>query len=697
MIRVVLIVFLLCGLFLQPSYGVEDELFELSLFELNNLEVTTASRVPEKLVDTPVAVTVITADMIAHSGATSLKRLLVTYVPGFTAVEDQNEINVAARGIYTSSQQKILFLLNGHRLNSHSYSMAAPDFSLSLDKIQQVEVLRGPASALYGNVALTAVVNIILKTGAEHEGSSATISQGDHGVQLLSYQFGQSSQFGDLYVWANHYQAEGETQKLNANQVYAAAPAQSNDVILGGVRDKSSYDLGLSVNAKSWSLLMNARRSHYIEPFHAGGVSGEPYDYDAIDLVEGYGPGYGYEAEHVRGTYDIPFMTHWNYRIEAAVDHFMTKSSVVTNPSASGFAYVGWSDVAYSMMHLVSGETVWGDVQLGLQYDTYRVFDDELRVGSGGKITADVGGLMDPGKETIVSLFGQHKYEWTTRWLTNFGFRYDKKDRAVTRDVTAFSPRLALIYKQTDWSVKLSYAESFVDSTYWNRFSNLGSFRGASELDPERLKTYQISPSFYFPDLALQYHGTVFYNQADDFIRRDLSAAATEPNFSNAGELTSVGIEQELMGVYGKLTWRANMTWQEVLNYENFSVEDGEIANVPSLTVNGIFDYAWSSQWHTHLTVQHVGEQYSPINVQSNGVAINDPFPNEGVTFQDPNHRVKDVTLFHLQVSYEPIDDMRIDLAMENVLDEQYQQGGTTLHPYPQTGRWTRLGIQYDF
>lgn len=692
--------FILCCSLLIASVSAlaveEDSLFELSLLELNDIQVTTASRVPELLSDTPVAVTVITAGMIEQSGALSLKRLLTTYVPGFTAVEDQNEINVAARGIYTSSQQKILFLLDGHRLNSHSYSMAAPDFSMSLDKIEQVEVLRGPASALYGNVALTAVVNIIPKKGKDHAGSSATVSQGSHGVEMVNYNYGYHG-FGDLYVWANHYQAEGERLHIAQEDVYSSAPSSKNEVIVGGAKDKSSYDLGFKYELNRWSLMFNARRSHYIEPFHAGGVSGEPYDYDGIDLVKGYGPGFGYESEHLRGTYHLPLNDQWQYNIDAAVDHFMAKSSVVTNPAVQGFAYVGWSDVAYSTTHVLSGQSEYGDVQLGIQYDTYRVFDDELQVGTAGKITADVGGLMDSGKESIYSLFGQHKYTWSKQWLTNLGFRYDKKDRAVTDDVMAFSPRLALIHKAQNYNIKLSYAESFVDSTYWNRFSNLSSFRGANDLDPERLKTYQLSPSYYFSDSSIQYHGTLFYNQADDFIRRDLGASSTEPNFSNAGELTSWGLEQELMGQSGKLTWRGNLTWQRVLSHDNYAVDDGEIANVPSITANGIFDYQWSPQWQMHLTVQYIGEQYSPINVQNNGVAISDAFPDSGVDLQDPDHRVDAVTLLHTQISYLPISGMRVDFAVENLLDESYQQGGTTIHPYPQLGRWSRLGIEYKF
>ena len=65
-----------------------------------------------------------------------------------THVEDQNEQNIAVRGVFTSSQQKILFLIDGHRLNSRSYSMTFPDYAISLDKIKQIEVLRGPSSSI---------------------------------------------------------------------------------------------------------------------------------------------------------------------------------------------------------------------------------------------------------------------------------------------------------------------------------------------------------------------------------------------------------------------------------------------------------------------------------------------------------------------------------------------------------------------
>lgn len=113
------------------------------------------------------------------SGARNLLELLTLSVPSMTRAGDQNELNVAMRGIYGSSQQKILILLDGHRLNSRAYSSANPDFSIGLDKLKRIEVLRGPGSSIYGNVALTAVINLVLRD--DLNGAQALVGFGDYG------------------------------------------------------------------------------------------------------------------------------------------------------------------------------------------------------------------------------------------------------------------------------------------------------------------------------------------------------------------------------------------------------------------------------------------------------------------------------------------------------------------------------------
>ena len=70
---------------------------------------------------------------------------------------------------------------DGQRLNSYITNAVSPDYGISLAKVKQIEVLRGPASSLYGSVALTAVINIVTKDGVDVRNGSISVSAGNRG------------------------------------------------------------------------------------------------------------------------------------------------------------------------------------------------------------------------------------------------------------------------------------------------------------------------------------------------------------------------------------------------------------------------------------------------------------------------------------------------------------------------------------
>ena len=109
--------------------------------------VTTASSQAESINEAPVPVTVITREMIEQlSNNKSLGQILAAYVPGLNEVSAYSFSNVAMHGVYTSSQEKILVMENGHRLNMRSTNNGKLDYAISTEKIDHIEVLRGPAS-----------------------------------------------------------------------------------------------------------------------------------------------------------------------------------------------------------------------------------------------------------------------------------------------------------------------------------------------------------------------------------------------------------------------------------------------------------------------------------------------------------------------------------------------------------------------
>jgi len=677
-----------------------NDLFDLSLEQLINVEVSSASLTKEALSEAPVPITVITANMIKQSGARNIKDLLLAYVPNMTHVEDQNEQNIAARGVFTSSQQKILFLIDGHRLNSRSYSMASPDYAISLDKIKQIEVLRGPSSSIYGNVALTATVNIILKSGRELSQSKLAITAGNQGHKQASLTFGKSEAHWDLLAWAQYFSAQGSNKNIAPKANYSPQPREDGFARIGAFEDNASYDIGAKLTYQNWHFFANARSAHYIEPFSAGGISGEAYNYNTIRKHAGTGPGLGYKASHLNISH-IDTLADWQWHQEMYFDENEIDSVVVTSPAIDQAASVGWQEYSSGLLTHLSKRIEKFDYLFGMQFDHMRVTDSHFAVTLRGSdyVSADQQvPLINTGSESIYSAFAQVKYSFSQHWLANIGARFDQKNRAGSDNINDLSPRLAIIYQGEDgYNFKASYATSFVDATYWNRFSTLNSFRGAQTLKPEKLSSLQLTPSIKLAEH--QFYGAVnlFYNQLDDFIFRDNNAGIDEPNYSNAGELTTWGIELESRLSKRNITWHATVGYQAVIDSERFATTGDEINNVPSLTANLITSWQVNDNADASLTVRYISEQQSPIHIISNGQEIIDPYPNEGVSFNQPDNTVDDVILIDTAINYKVFDNFSISLTAHNLLDADYQQGGTTLHPYPQAGRNVRATLSYLF
>ena len=206
--------------------------------------VTTASSQAESINEAPVPVTVITREMIDQlSNNKSIGQILATYVPGLNEVSTYSISNVAMHGVYTSSQEKILVMENGHRLNMRATNNGKLDYAISTEKIDHIEILRGPASSLYGNVALTAVVNIITKSGREINGVKGKYGYGSYGTHRADFIAGTTLLDADVMAWASIYTSQGRKIDVPEFSDNSMTP-HDGSVYVGGYREKPSYDIG---------------------------------------------------------------------------------------------------------------------------------------------------------------------------------------------------------------------------------------------------------------------------------------------------------------------------------------------------------------------------------------------------------------------------------------------------------------------
>jgi outer membrane receptor for ferrienterochelin and colicins len=193
-----------------------QSLSELSLEDLMRLDagrVFGASERSQPVTEAPASVSFITAEDIARYGYRSLADILHG-VRGLYVSDDRNFSFLGARGFGKPGDynSRILLLVNGHRVNDNVFGQAeiGAEFGLDPSTFERVEIIRGPASSLYGDSAFFAVVNVITRTGAAIDGSSVTYEVGSNGTQLVRGMVGERLPNGlDYAVSSTVEQSDG--------------------------------------------------------------------------------------------------------------------------------------------------------------------------------------------------------------------------------------------------------------------------------------------------------------------------------------------------------------------------------------------------------------------------------------------------------------------------------------------------------
>ena len=166
-IRLVTPFLMAAGLFAAGAASAEpaaSDLLDLSIEDLANLKITSASRMTENLRDTPSAVFVITADEIRRSGVTSIPEAL-RLAPGVeVARRSAYEWSISIRGFNSDLSNKLLVLIDGRSIYSPLYGGVFWDVQDTLlEDIERIEVISGPGGTLWGANAVNGVINIITR------------------------------------------------------------------------------------------------------------------------------------------------------------------------------------------------------------------------------------------------------------------------------------------------------------------------------------------------------------------------------------------------------------------------------------------------------------------------------------------------------------------------------------------------------
>lgn len=221
-------------LFLAPALvpalaaDASTSLTDLSLEDLMQVEVTSVAKKPQRLANVAAAVHVINAEDIHLSGANSLPEVL-RLAPGIDATRvSGNRWAISARGFSELFAEKLLVLVDGRNAFNPAFSgVNWQDFYFPLTDIERIEVIRGPAAAIWGNNGINGVINIITKSAAATQGGQAEIRAGTIEGGFARMSWGGQNADGSLF-----YRVYGSTQD---------AKEQSGLDSLGGGKGHDSY------------------------------------------------------------------------------------------------------------------------------------------------------------------------------------------------------------------------------------------------------------------------------------------------------------------------------------------------------------------------------------------------------------------------------------------------------------------------
>ena len=669
--------------------------------------ITTASQQAESIEEAPVPVTLITEEMIGMSGARNLKEVLTTYVPGMSHIECNEEMNIAMRGIYASRQEKMLIMLNGHRLNSYSTNAAAPDFSISLEKVKQIEVLRGPAASLYGGVALTSVINIITKDAADVDGLTVKLGGGNFGQMKGNLLFGKRYINLSILGWANIYRSTGESFEVGyEDQPYALIP-NPGTVTIGGYNQKPTHDLGLVLQWKDLSFTFNNSFSKTVAPYSIN-MMFTAYPYEKYGVFNGNKPGFGTSSNNFDLKYEKAF-GNWGLLASITYDTATQQQyQVAGDLTAVEFSLIpNGTDVTVFTGDGVFQNHIWGERTLGghlqgsfskkwgkhdlvallgghagrmdLEYSYYEEGDEFDRII---KVWDEEKNLM-VNYEVNADAYFQLKYKWNDMFIVNAGARYDFKRRYdfledTHENISVLSPRIAFILNLPVLTAKLSYSKAFVDTPYFYRNGRFDTSFGGG-LDPEYLHSFQASVSSKEIVKNLGAEVNVFYNRFDNLMFYDAGALV----YLNGGKLKNLGTELSLHYSGKQFQAEGNLTWQRVVEAEFYQYAMGNnMANIPAFMSNVVLQYEVLKglKVHTHLTAY--GRQYSRTT---------NFFTNEITEHELPGRVIVD-----LGVNYN-YKNFGIGLNCHNLLNTKYEQGGVSTGFIRQQGRWLMAEVSYKF
>lgn len=651
----------------------QEDLFTMELQELLEIEIVTATKTKKKVQNVPATVTLITADQIRNMGARNIMDVL-RMVPGINIGRNDYGIweGIEVRGIRTTFSEKVLLLQDGHTLNSPQDGSSSRLFDdLVINNIKQVEVIRGPLSAMYGNNAFVAIVNIITKKAKDIDGLEVKAGGGSFDTQQYNVLFGHQIEKFGITGYFDYFDTNGANLHIEEDVLspapFSDAPGHTDDW-----KEKKDLNLNLSYGDFTlWGKYLERKRGSTIGAAYAlndESVAIHRQYYSQLEFNHSFEIDLDVFARLYFDHFDGDF--YWELFPEGFPGY---PEGMIGHPKIKTDTYGGEMKVDY--------ETFKTNITtFGILYEKMKLYEaisyanfhpiTFAPLAGGYQDISDWGNYISEDDRDIFAFYLQNDLDLLDKYGFNilFGGRYDH----YSDFGEAFSPRTGLIWRIIpELDLKALYGHAFRAPSFSELYQkNNPSIKGNPDLDAEKSWTaeaglvYRITPQI---NLELTY----FHTEIEDLIQ------VKSMEFVNSGGIITEGVETELKVNFGEGYYGfANYTYQIPREFGESVVPD-----VPKHLANvGVNLHPWK-YLNSNTTIHYTGPR-----PRREGDGRDDL---GGYTVVNQTFIVKNF-----------FETLEIRGSIYNLFDEDYQDPApmqTLEYDFPQPGRNYFFEVAYTF
>ena len=575
------------------------ELATLPLEDLLDIEISAASRLPQRASDAPSAVRIIEAAEIRAHGWSTLGDALAS-LPGLYVTDDRSYAYLGARGFLRPGDynSRFLLLVDGYRLNDPIYGQATigTDFPIDIDQIERIEYAPGPGSAAYGSNAYFGVINVVTRWAGPAPLREASAEIGSAGALGFVATYGSRTERGtDLLVSVSDRRRDGR------DLYFAEFDDESSDGIARDLDGERSRRLLLKARHGDLSLTLghgerdkDTPTASYEQEFNVPGA----YVHDAHSFLDiGYTRTVARETDVTGSLSYGKFIYHGDY-LYGPPPLLINRDEVEATWLASNWKLV---TTAFDRNTLAVGVDFQRDFDLdqrNFDVDPEDFYLDTRRTG------------------TRAGLFIEDEFAFTPKLMLHAGLRYDHDSRSGS-DI---SPRLALIRRGERTTFKAIFGKAFRSPNEYEMFYETAGEGGQlanPDLQPERIHTtelmatHQLNESSTLDVLLYHYHLSELITQFQDetsgrlvflntdqaeaegveiaYTRRWSSGASVRASYANA-DVTNANGETPSNSPRQLLKFNAIMpVWDErallAVEARHVSRRDAMTESVPSYTL----------------------------------------------------------------------------------------------------------------